>query len=170
MIGFRQFYLDREKDIAVDLFLDGERMVYRIRTPNHHTGNLISNLAQLCGLDTCLDEKGLKVIRGEVPCYFDGDNRRLYILRLGNTKVANIYPDGRVEMKASIPAISKTLMSQTKDYRLGIEKTIVKTYIRSECKFRTVRALRGQESLPYGGYAGMVFSRWDCALPGRKDP
>ena len=40
-------------------------------------------------------------------------------------------------MKASVPAISKTLMSQTKDYRLDIKKTIVKTYIRSECKFRT---------------------------------
>ncbi|MBO4837725.1 MAG: adenosine deaminase [Clostridia bacterium] len=137
MIYFQQFYLDREKDIAVELYLDGERMEYLIRTPNHHTGNLISNLALLCGLETGTDDRGLKVIRGEVPCYFDGDNRRMYILRLGNTKVANIFPDGRVEMKASIPAISKTLMSQTKDYRLGIEKTIVKTYIRSECKFRT---------------------------------
>ena len=42
-----------------------------------------------------------------------------------------------MELKASVPAISKTLMSQTKDYRLGVEKTIVKTFIRSECKFRT---------------------------------
>ena len=48
-----------------------------------------------------------------------------------------IYPDGRVEMKAQIPAISKTLMSQTKDYRLDEKRTIVKTYIRSENKFRT---------------------------------
>ena len=39
--------------------------------------------------------------------------------------------DMAVELKASIPAISKTLMSQTKDYRLGVEKAIVKTYIRS---------------------------------------
>ena len=77
------------------------------------------------------------VIRGEIPCYCDGNNEQLYILRLGNTKIANIYPDGRVELKASIPAISKTLMSQTKDYRLGVEKTIVKTYIRSDCKLRT---------------------------------
>ena len=137
MIFFQQLYLDREKDIAVDLFLEGEQMLYCIRTPNHHTGNLITNLAALCGLKTEADESGLKVIRGEVPCYFDGDNRRMYILRLGNTKVANIFPDGTVELKASIPAISKTLMSQTKDYRLGEEKTIVKTYIRSECKFRT---------------------------------
>ena len=137
MIFFQQFYLDREKDLAVALYLEGERLEYLIRTPNHHTGNLIRNLAKLCGLETSEDENGLQVIRGEVPCYVDGDNRRLYVLRLGNTKVANIYPDGRVESKASIPAISKTLMSQTKDYRLGIEKTIVKTYIRSDCKFRT---------------------------------
>ncbi|MBQ6257785.1 MAG: adenosine deaminase, partial [Clostridia bacterium] len=137
MIFFQQFYLDREKDIVVDLYMEGERLYHVIRTPNHHTGNLITNLARLCGLETAEDENGLKVIRNEVPCYFDGDNRRMYILRLGNTKIANIYPDGRVELKASIPAISKTLMSQTKDYRLGVEKTIVKTYIRSECKFRT---------------------------------
>ncbi len=136
MIFFQQFCLDREKDIMVDLYMDSERLMYVIRTPNHHTGNLITNLAGLCGLETQTDENGLKVIRCEVPCYCDGDNRKMYILRLGNTKVANIYPDGRVELKASVPAISKTLMSQTIDYRLGIEKTIVKTYIRSDCKFR----------------------------------
>ena len=106
MIFFQQFCLDREKDIMVDLYMDSERLMYVIRTPNHHTGNLITNLAGLCGLETQTDENGLKVIRGEVPCYFDGDNRKMYILRLGNTKVANIYPDGRVELKASVPAIS----------------------------------------------------------------
>ena len=137
MIFFQQFYLDREKDIAVELYLDGERLFYVIRTPNHRTGNLICNLARLCDLEPSADENGLTVIRDEIPCYVDGDNRSMYILRLGNTKIANIYPDGRVELKASIPAISKTLMSQTKDYRLGVEKTIVKTYIRSDCKFRT---------------------------------
>ena len=137
MIAFGQFYLDREKDIAVELTMEGERLFHVIRTPNHHTGNLITNLARLCSLDTQEDKNGLKVIRGEIPCYYDGDNRQMYILRLGSTKIANIYPDGRVELKASIPAISKTLMSQTKDYRLGLEKTIVKTYIRSDCKFQT---------------------------------
>ncbi len=137
MIYFQQFYLDREKDIAVDLHMDGERLFYVIRTPNHHSGNLIRNLAKLCALETSEDESGRRVIRGEIPCYYDGDNRRMYILRLGNTKIANIFPDGRVELKASIPAISKTLMSQTKDYRLGVEKTIVKTYILGDCKFRT---------------------------------
>ncbi len=137
MIFFQQFFLDREQDIVVDLYMEEDRLFHVIRTPNHHSGNLIRNLARLCGLKTEQDSSGLLVIRGEVPCYFDGDNRRMYIFRLGNTKVANIFPDGRVELKASVPAISKTLMSQTKDYRLGIEKTIVKTYIRGECKFRT---------------------------------
>ena len=137
MIFFQKFYLDREKDLAVELWMQGEHLYYVIRTPNHHTGNLITNLARLCRLETSPDENGLLVIRGEIPCYCDGNNEQLYILRLGNTKIANIYPDGRVELKASIPAISKTLMSQTKDYRLGVEKTIVKTYIRSDCKLRT---------------------------------
>ena len=137
MIWFQQFFLDREQDIVVDLYMEGDRLFHVIRTPNHHTGNLITNLARLCGLETETGEQGLLVIRGEVPCYFDGENRRMYIFRLGNTKVANIYPDGRVEVKASIPAISKTLMSQTKDYRAGEQKTIVKTYIRAECKFHT---------------------------------
>ena len=137
MIFFQQFYLDKEKDIAVDLRMEEDRLFYTIRTPNHHSGNLITNLAKLCGLKTEEDENGLKVIRGEIPCYYDGDNRKMYILRLGNTKIANIFPDGRVELKASIPAISKTLMSQTREYKLGVAKTIVKTYIRSECKFRT---------------------------------
>ncbi|MBR2661869.1 MAG: adenosine deaminase [Clostridia bacterium] len=137
MIFFQQFYLDKEKDIAVDLRMEGDRLFYTIRTPNHHSGNLITNLAKLFGLKTEEDEQGLKVIRGEIPSYYDGDNRKMYILRLGNTKIANIFPNGRVEMKASIPAISKTLMSQTRDYRLGVAKTIVKTYILGECKFRT---------------------------------
>ena len=137
MTFFQRFYLDREKDIAVELFMEEAKLFYVIRTPNHHTGNLIRNMAKLFSLEPAEDENGLLTIRGEVPCYFDGYNRRMYILRLGNTKVANIYPDGAVELKASIPAISKTLMSQTKDYRLSEEKTIVKTYIRSECKFRT---------------------------------
>lgn len=134
---FGRFYLDKEKDIIVDLNREGERLFYVLRTPNHSTGNLITNLARLCELPLDTDENGLKVIRGEVPCYVDGDNRRLFIFRMGNTKIANIFPDGSVEMKASVPAISKALMSQTKDYRLSVAKTIVKTYIFSDCKFHT---------------------------------
>ncbi len=137
MTSFGQFYLDKEKDIVVDLFREGEELHYILRTPNHHSGNLIANIAKLCSLPVSEDEQGLMVIRGTVPRYVDGRNRELFIFRLGNTKVANIWPDGTVELKASIPAISKTLMSQTKDYRLDEVRTIVKTYIRSECKFHT---------------------------------
>ncbi|MGX8692450.1 MAG: adenosine deaminase [Clostridia bacterium] len=134
---FGRFYLDKEKDIIVDLYREGEELDYVLRTPNHRTGNLITNMARLCELPLSFDERGLKVIRGSVPAYIDGDNRKLYIFRMGNTKIANIFPDGSVEMKASIPAVSKTLMSQTKDYRLSVAKTIVKTYIFSDCKFHT---------------------------------
>ena len=137
MIWFQRFYLDKEKDMIVDLYKEGDGLSYILHTPNHNTGNLITNLSKLCGLPLSYDDDGLKIICGEIPCYIDGYNRKVYIFRLGNTKVANIYPDGTVEMKAQVPSISKTLMSQTKDYRLDEMKTIVKTYIRSECKFRT---------------------------------
>ena len=137
MTYFGQFSLDKEKDILVDLYREGEELSYVLRTPNHNTGNLITNLAKLCELPLDEDEQGLKIIRGTVPCYVDGDNRKLWIFRMGNTKIANIFPDGSVELKASIPAISKALMSQTKDYRLSVAKTIVKTYIFQDCKFRT---------------------------------
>ena len=137
MAYFGSFSLDQEKDIIVDLDLSSGLMSYVLRTPNHGTGNLIANLSKMCELPLSMDEQGLFVIRGTVPCYIDGGNRMVYVLRLRDTKVANIYPDGTIERKASIPAISKTLMSQTKDYRLDFRKTVVKTYILSECKFRT---------------------------------
>ena len=130
-------FLDNEKDMIVSLFREGSRLYYELETPNHHTGNLIRNFARLCGLPLSKNEKGLQVIRGEVPCYVDGQNREVYILRFADTKVANIYADGRIEMKASVPAISKTLMSQTKDYRLDAAKTIFKTYILRDVKFRS---------------------------------
>ena len=138
---FGRFYLDKEKDMIVDLYLDETDseapLSYVLSTPNHNTGNLITNLARLCGLPLSEDKRGWKIIRGEVPCYYDAYNNKVYIFRLGGTKTANIYPDGRIEMKASIPAISKTLMSQTKEYKLDIERTLIKTYIRSDTKFRT---------------------------------
>ena len=137
MEAFGHFYLDKEKDLVVDLFREGDELHYVLRTPNHGTGNLITNLASLCNLELQTDEDGLKVIRGTLPCYVDGENHVVYIFRLLDTKVANIYPDGRIERKAYIPAIAKTLMSQTKDYRQDVRKTIVKTYILRECKFQT---------------------------------
>ena len=137
MTAFGHFYLDKEKDIIVELNMEGESLSYVLRTPNHATGNLITNLARLCGLPISFDEKKLKVVRGEIPCYIDDSNRAVYILRLGDTKVANIYPDGTIERKASIPAIAKTLMSQTKSYGLSSWQTLVKTYIPRDYKFRT---------------------------------
>ena len=137
MALFGTFYLDKEKDIIIELRLTDQGMTYVLRTPNHAKGNLITNLAHLCGLPLSTGEDGLKIITGEVPCYIDERNRAVYVLRLADTKVANIYPDGAIERKAYIPAISKTLMSQTKDYRLDAKKTLVKTYIRRECKFCT---------------------------------
>lgn len=137
MTYFGCFFLDNEKDMIMNLYREGERLFYELETPNHHTGNLIRNFAAVCRLPLSLNENGLQVIRGEVPAYIDGENRDLWILRLGDTKVANIWPDGRIEQKASVPAIAKTLMSQTKDYRYGEEKTIFKTYIRKEYKFRS---------------------------------
>ena len=137
MTYFKTFYLDKEKDIIVDLFKENDQMSYILRTPNHGTGNLITNLSELCDLPLSYDKNGLKIIEGEVPCYVDAYGRTVYIFRLGGTKCASIYPDGRVEMKAMIPAISKTLMSQTKDFHLSIEKTIIKSYIFSDSKFHT---------------------------------
>ena len=130
-------FLDNEKDMIVSLFREGRRLYYELETPNHHTGNLIRNFARLCGLPLSVNEKGLQVIRGEVPCYIDARNQEVYILSFADTKVANIYTDGRIEMKASVPAVAKTLMSQTKDYRLDASKTIFKTYILRDVKFRT---------------------------------
>ena len=134
---FGCFYLDREKDMIVSLDMEGDELTYVLSTPNHHTGNLINNLAKLCGLPVSRDEQGLKVIRGRIPCYIDAYNQPVYIFRLGNTKTANIYPDGRIEMKASVPSISKTLMSQTKDYQLDIARTIIKSYVPAPCKFHS---------------------------------
>ena len=137
MSYFGRFYLDKEKDIIVDLEQMGESLSYVLRTPNHSTGNLITNFARLCELPISFDENGLKIITGTIPSYIDGENRMVYILRFANTKVANIYPDGTIERKAYIPAIAKTLMSQTKEYSLDARTTLVKTYIRTEVKFHS---------------------------------
>ena len=50
MERFGRFYLDRERDIVVDVYMDRGHLCYTLRTPNHHTGNLITNLAKLCEL------------------------------------------------------------------------------------------------------------------------
>ena len=69
---------------------DGE-MFYELKTPNHRTGNLITNLARLCSLPLSRDENGLKVIRGQVPAYIDAYNRLIYIFRMGNTSLLFLF-------------------------------------------------------------------------------
>ncbi len=137
MTYLTSFFLDNEKDVIVNLFLDQEKMFYELETPNHRTGNLIRNLAAVCGLTLSQNADGLLIAQGEIPCYITAENEEVYIFRLGDVKVANIFPDGTVERKAAIPSIAKTLMSQTRDYRLGLEKTIFKTYLKKELKFHS---------------------------------
>ena len=135
---FNKFYLDKEKDIVVELY-KGEvqdELTYIIRTPNHKSGNLIKNLAKLCDLDVIDDENGLKIIKNTIPTSINGNNEDVYIFRLAGMKIANIY-ENNIEVKAQMPAITKTLMSQTKNYRLDIKKTIVKSYIFKKTKFKT---------------------------------
>ncbi len=137
MTYFTCFFLDNEKDIIVNLYRDLDRMLFVLQTPNHHTGNLITNLARACGLSLSEDADGKKIIRGEVPCYIDANNEEVFLFRLGETRVANIYPDGRVERMAAIPAIAKTLMSQTKDFRPEMAKAIFSTSVPRDLKFRS---------------------------------
>ena len=136
---FTKFYLDKEKDIVVKLFESEEpdELIYVLETPNHHTGNLITNLAKIANVETIKDENDMKVITGILQACINDDGEEVYIFRLGGIKIANIYPDGRIERKAKIPAIIKLLMAQTKDYKLPVEKTIVKSYILKKSKFRT---------------------------------
>ena len=137
LVYFNKFYLDKEKDIIVNLYKSkNDELTYILETPNHNTGNLITNLAQICNLETIKNEKDMKIIKGIIPASINGDNEEVYIFRLGGIKIANIYED-KIEIKAKIPAIIKTLMSQTKNYKLPIEKSIVKTYILKKSKFRT---------------------------------
>ena len=133
-----KFYLDKEKDIIVNLYKTNEdELTYILETPNHNTGNLITNLAKICKLETTKNKKDMKIIKGTIPASINGNNEEIYIFRLGGIKIANIHTDGRIDIKATIPAISKTLMSQTKNYNLSINQTLVKSYILKKSKFRT---------------------------------
>ena len=138
MSVWKVFYLDKEQDIKVSLYKKSEdELTYCIETPNHNSGNLITNLAKVCKMETRKDENDKRIITGIIPASLNADNEEVYIFRLGGIKIANIYTDGLVEMKAKIPAITKILMAQTKDYKLSVDKTIVKTYILKKVKFRT---------------------------------
>ncbi|WP_026528902.1 hypothetical protein [Butyrivibrio sp. VCD2006] len=136
MTYFTSFFIDAEKDIIVDLYKELDKLYYVLSTPNHHTGNLIRNLAGICKLPLTRKEDGFFVIKGEIQCFVDSQNNEIYKFCLGDIDVADIFPDGTVERKATIPAIAKTLMSQTKDYQLDLDKTIFRTFVKKELKFR----------------------------------
>ena len=91
MTYFGKFYLDKEKDVIVTLNHSDGKMSYILETPNHGTGNLITNLAKVCNLPITFNAEGLKVIEGEVPYYFNGENRKVYILRTP-TDLRELYP------------------------------------------------------------------------------
>lgn len=143
---FGKLYLDKEKDIVVTLWMDQSVLSYTIHAINHQSDNLINNLAAISGQQTTLRE-GRRVIEGRIPCYIKGDGQRVYIFRLNGTKLANIYPDGKIEVNSVIPAIAKTLMSQTKDYKFSFRETLVKSYVREEVKFSTDLHTHGNANL-----------------------
>lgn len=143
---FGKLYLDKEKDIVVTLWMDQSVLSYTIHAINHQSDNLINNLASISGQQTTLRD-GRRVIEGRIPCYIKGDGQRVYIFRLNGTKLANIYPDGKIEVNSVIPAIAKTLMSQTKDYKFSFRETLVKSYVREEVKFSTDLHTHGNANL-----------------------
>ena len=157
MEKFREFALDKEKDMVVTLYRDGEDMYYALSTPNHTTGNLIRNFAMLCHLPLSQNKDGLFVIKGKVPGFINGRNEKVYIFSLRDITVATIYPDGTIEQRASVPSISKTLMSQTKDYHLSFFKTVVKTFIPASCKFTSDLHTHMNANLPSDVYIALAI-------------
>lgn len=143
---FGKFYLDKEKDIEVTLWMDQLTLSYTICASNHKSDNLINNLASISKQKTTIQDNKT-VIKGEIPCYIKGDGQRVYILRLNGTKLANIYPDGKIEVNSLIPAIAKTLMSQTKEYTYSFRETLVKSYVREEVKLSTDLHTHGNANL-----------------------
>ncbi len=146
MAYFGKLYLDKEKDIVVDLYMNDGRLTYCISVNNHRTDNLINNLAAISGTQTGV-RGGRTVIEGDIPCYIKGDGQRVYILRINGTKLANIYPDGRTEVNSLIPAIAKTLMSQTKNYGYSFRETMVKSYVPERVKLSTDLHTHGNANL-----------------------
>ena len=66
-----KFYLDKEKDIIVNLYRTKEdELNYVLETPHHNTGNLITNLAKLCGVETIKNSQDMKIITGTIPSYY----------------------------------------------------------------------------------------------------
>ena len=89
MSYFGKLYLDKEKDIVVRLDMNNSVLSYTIYTTNHQSDNLINNFASISNQQTVV-QNGKTVITGNIPCYFKGDGRRVYIFRLNGTKIENI--------------------------------------------------------------------------------
>ncbi len=146
MSYFGKLYLDKEKDIVVSLDMDRSVLSYTICATNHQSDNLINNLAVISKQETVVRD-GKTVIAGQIPCYIKGDGQRVYIFRLNGTKLANIYPNGKIEVNSLIPAIAKTLMSQTKDYKYSFRETLVKSYVLERVKLSTDLHTHGNANL-----------------------
>ena len=146
MSYFGRLYLDKEKDIVVRLDMENTVLKYTIYANNYQKDNVISNLARISNQETVM-RNGRKVIEGEIPCYIKGDGRKVYIFRLNGTKLANIYPNGEIEVNSLIPAIAKTLMSQTKDYKYSFRETVVKSYVPERVKLSTDLHTHGNANL-----------------------
>lgn len=128
------FYLDKEKDIVVTLYkTNTSKVLYRIETPNHNTGNLITSIAKMCNLAIEKDENDMKVINGSLFPVRDN----FYMFMLGGMNVATFNSRGKVMCTCRIPAIIKTLMSQTKNYKLDVEESLWYFKIPKEEKLRT---------------------------------
>lgn len=130
-------YLDKEKDIVIEFYKDKNSYYYVLKTPNHNSGNLITNIAKAFNLELSFNEYGLKIIKGTVPSFINEENKRIYILKFKNKTVAVINENGEIKPRASITAIAKTLMSQTKSINLPLDKILVRTYLEEEYKFKT---------------------------------
>ena len=146
MSYFGKLYLDKDKDIVVELDMEKSVLSYTLYTTNHQSDNLINNFARVSNQKTVV-KYGKTVITGEIPCYFKGDGKRVYIFRLNGTKIANIYPDGQIEVNCLIPAIAKTLMGQTKDYKYSFRETLVKSYVPEHVKLSTDLHTHGNANL-----------------------
>ncbi len=134
---YDSLYLDLEKDVVIDFYSDHNVFYYVLKTPNHKTGNLIRNFASICKLPLTLNKEGLLQIEGKIPCFVNEENKRIHILKFNNKTVCVINSKGKIMPRALLPAISKTLMSQTKKCSLGINDVLVRTYIEEDYKFRT---------------------------------
>ena len=146
MSYFKRFYLDKEKDIVVTLDMNRDILSYTIHVRNHQTDNLIQNLAKISNQKTTI-KNNQTVIEGNIPCYIKGDGQRVYIFRLNGTKLANIYPNGIIEVNSLIPAIAKTFMSQTKDYQYSFRESLVKSYVPEHVKLSTDLHTHGNANL-----------------------